>query len=599
MTVIQKKYDQTLAIQQFAACKNTLSFFLCLMMLFAPLSATAAGFSATVDRLMMQEGESFTLLLKSDESSIFGSPDYTPLEKDFELINNSRSSQTQILNGDTTSSTLWRLTLMPKKNGRLIIPPITFKGDSSQAITINVNTASSSTLTQTNAQIVVETRVDKETVYVQEQAIFTVRLLFQGVQIRKWNLSEPSAGDALVYPLGEAVQYDKTINGISYGVLEKKYALFPQSSQNLEIKPITFTGVISDGNQRRSPFGYSGGRQVIKRSPAVTLTVQSKNPAYPTAHWLPAKAVQIEETWSPENVNFQVGESITRTVKLSVLGQSSATLAPLNFKLPADIKSYPDKPQLGEGLNDSGLVGQRIESLALIPSAAGDFTLPAIKVYWWDTTSDALRQATLPEKTIKVLPAVNNAPATPPPALPHSAEAAITPAVTPNISANNLELEAEIEKWRLSTGILAALLCLCLLMITFIWIRQNKVGSNNTKQVNEAEQHKQLSLKKCTDKLTKACKSNETAEVKVTLINWGKVFYQQDRINSLGQLLKHIENKALSDEIKSLQAFLYSNQLTDTAWPTETLLTLIKNLPSSPKTQTHEKITTLKPLYPS
>ena len=118
-------------------------------------------------------------------------------------------------------------------------------------------------------------------------------------------------------------------------------------------------------------------------------------------------------------------------------------------------------------------------------------------------------------------------------------------------------------------------------------------------QISGAEQHKQLSLTKCTDKLTKACKSNEVAEVKVTLINWGKVFYQQDRINSLGQLLKHIENKALSDEIKSLQAFLYSNQLTDTAWPSETLLSLIKNLPSPPKTQTHEKTTALEPLYPS
>ena len=48
--------------------------------------AWAASFSATVDRARLNEGETFDLILESEDVTQFGMPDLAPLKQQFEVV---------------------------------------------------------------------------------------------------------------------------------------------------------------------------------------------------------------------------------------------------------------------------------------------------------------------------------------------------------------------------------------------------------------------------------------------------------------------------------------------------------------------------------
>jgi len=51
------------------------------------------------------------------------------------------------------------------------------------------------------------------------------------------------------------------------------------------------------------------------------------------------------------------------------------------------------------------VAGEKTQAIAFVPTRAGTFTLPPVRLRWWDTQADRERLAELPARTLKVLPA--------------------------------------------------------------------------------------------------------------------------------------------------------------------------------------------------
>jgi len=556
----------------------------------------AAEFNAAVNRYTLEEGESLELRLQVNESSLLNKPDYSPLEKDFDIMDVGRSSQVQIINGDTKSSTVWKLALVPNKTGEITIPSIRLGKLRTQAITINVTKAmaQSSNILQTQPKIMVEAVADKTSAYVQEQIIYTVRLLFQGIQIRQWNLSEPTVGDAIIHPLGEPAQYEKNIGGISYGVLEKRYAIFPQSSGELEIPPITFAGVVNDANQQNY---FGRGKQIIRRSQPVGISVHPKNSAFPNLNWLPAKALLLEEKWSPELSTLKVGESVTWTLILKALGQNSSTLPPLNIKLPPEFKTYPDQAKLEEGQNGDGLIGQRSESIAIVATSPGDFELPAVEVSWWNTQENQLQTTRIPKRSIRVIPAapqVQAIPSSPQPATPEITTAPQAPLKT---SSSDAALLKELQQWKIGALVVTGLLLLLLITHFILWLRRKPSKEISAADHQLLEKERQQKIQSSLKTLLTACKTNNPKQVQATLIDWGSHLLGQ-HIHSIGQIKTEMTSAELKDELGKLESLLYSAQADSTTWDASKLAELIKSYDTQQPLK-HRAKETLAPLYPS
>ena len=95
---------------------------------------------ARVDRDRVERNESFALELIVDSAADV-SPDLSVLDADFHVGQTSRLSNTRIVNGEITRSMSWTITLMPKRAGRITIPPITVGSEQSNPLTISVSAA--------------------------------------------------------------------------------------------------------------------------------------------------------------------------------------------------------------------------------------------------------------------------------------------------------------------------------------------------------------------------------------------------------------------------------------------------------------------------
>ena len=363
-----------------------------------------ASFSASVDRARLTEGESVELTLESDDPTLFGKPDLSPLDALFEVLGTRQVNRLATQNGRAQATTRWIVTLLPKQSGYVAIPPISLGASSTQPIRLHVLEARDRAKSSKLAPVFIDASVDQETVYVQAQAILTLRIYHSVSLYDDSSLTPLAMNDAKVEQLGEARPYEKEINGIRHGVIEVRYAIFPQKSGTLEIPAQAFSATLVDrGSDDYNPFGPRPGRQMRVTSPSIPLQVRPKPADYPAdAPWMPARALSISESWSPQPEQAQVGESLTRNVLLKVEGLSGTQLPPLPLPDVQGLRRYPDQPQLADQSTDQGLIGSREEREALVPEQAGRIELPALEVVWWNTREDRLERTSLPPRTLEV-----------------------------------------------------------------------------------------------------------------------------------------------------------------------------------------------------
>ena len=362
-----------------------------------------ADISVSTDRDPVAMNESFQITF-SAHGAVDGDPDFAPLHKDFQVLSTSQSSNFSIINGHIQSSRTWAVTVLPRHSGKLTIPPISFGADRSPAATVQVaETGSPQGQQKDDADIYIEAQVSSTHPYVQSQVIYTLRL-YRAVPTANASLDEPQVadGDAVIERLDEDKNYETRVNGKRYSVVERKYAIYPQSSGTITISPVKFEGrVAPDTFSLLDPFGPRP-RTVVRESAPVTLNIKPVPAGFTGSHWFPAKHVTLTEEWSLDPPAFKVGEPITRTLVLTADGQTASQLPELPQWVPAGFRSYPDQPQLKDDKNRNGIVGSREEKTALIPNQPGDYVLPAITIPWWNVNTGKMEQATLPQRRITV-----------------------------------------------------------------------------------------------------------------------------------------------------------------------------------------------------
>ncbi len=97
----------------------------------------ATTITVKTDRQDVGLNESFVMIFESD-GSVDDDPDFSPLQKDFQILSRSSSSNMSIVNGKISSTKTWKLTALARREGKLVIPPVSFGKDRSQPSFVNV-----------------------------------------------------------------------------------------------------------------------------------------------------------------------------------------------------------------------------------------------------------------------------------------------------------------------------------------------------------------------------------------------------------------------------------------------------------------------------
>lgn len=369
--------------------------------------ARAADIIGSSDRDPVSLNESFTLSFSASEEPD-GEPDFSPLSADFQIVNQGKSTQVQMVNGQMSRRTDWKVTALARRSGTLTVPPIAFGDDMSRPFTLTVLPGKTGhTRSAGDEPLLLEVEAEPKSPYVQAQVLYTIRLLHR-IAMRNGQLDDPKLIDAVVQKLGEDRRYQTERNGHLYGVIERRYAIFPQKSGALRIEPINLEAELSagPGSIFDDFFGRRGRIQRLQSEPVV-LQVRPIPASFKGRHWLPAAKLQLEESWSTIPPETRVGEPITRTLSIKAEGVTMGTLPDLAEKAAglADLQRYPDQPSLSEEHGAGGLNSVRREKTAFIPMKDGDYPIPGIEIAWWNTDTDRMEVARVPERLLKASPA--------------------------------------------------------------------------------------------------------------------------------------------------------------------------------------------------
>nr|WP_305121534.1 BatD family protein [Microbulbifer elongatus] len=361
------------------------------LLLLVSLSTSAQDLTASVDRNELAINETFTLTLRYSGSQSGGQPDFNLLEQDFEVLSRQQSNQYRVINGRAESFVEWTLILAPLKEGKLFVPSLHLHGQISDAIPITVNKAGQ-TPSGDNRKAFLEVELDKDKLYVQEQLLVKVRL-YTTVGLHDIATDPLQIPGAHIEKVDEQ-RFERRIKGVGHAVYELTYAVFPESSGELQIPALNYVAVTG----RRDPFSlFNRNAQRIRlRSEAKTVQVEPKPDSYSGSHWLPAASLGLVQSWSKDPEEFKVGEPITRIITLRAEGLRAAQLPPLP-KLNIDgLKTYPDQPQQEDQPGSNGITGSRIETTAIVATKPGSYQLPAVTITWWDTKTGRQRATQLP-----------------------------------------------------------------------------------------------------------------------------------------------------------------------------------------------------------
>ncbi len=521
---------------------------LIMILLLLPMASQAAQLKTVTDRTRTSLEESFSLELRAT-GSVDGEPDLSVLEKDFELLGRSQSSQIQIVNSDISRTTTWNLSLLARSAGKKQIPPICIGNDCSDPVAIEVFPAGQvNNSSNSGSELLLEVSAGPSKLWVQSQLLYKVRLLTR-LNFLQASLTEPepSGVEAVVQKLGEDRNYETERNGLRYQVIERSYAIFPQQSGRLTIPPLRFGAQVAEGGGRGyDPFNQRT-RQLRKRSEEISVEVL---PAKDSAgrSWLPASDLRLEDDWQ-QPPQLTVGEPATRTITLRASGLPAAQLPPLTVVVPDGVRSYPDQPKREDLFNENGVLGSLQQKLALVPTSPGTLLLPEIKVDWWDLQNERWRQAVLPAIELEVLPATNQ-----------PVFAAVPPAVQLNdsktteeqhMTAPDAPVTVDPGFWPWLSLVLGSGWLLTLLLLI-----KGKLASRR-KEKGQGQEEVMPSLKEAHRELQQAIKSGDQAHVRSALLNWGAALFPDNRPGNLDELAV-LCGESLKLQLEAFSRSLYS-----------------------------------------
>jgi hypothetical protein len=306
--------------------------------------------------------------------------------------------------------------------------------------------------------------------------------------------------------------------------------------------------------------------------------------------WLPALNVSLSEHWSTSLDSLKVGEPITRSITIKADGLTAGQINPLHLAPIDGLTFYNDQAQTDDQKSANGVEGSRIETIAIVPTKAGHFTLPEIKLNWWDTKTNSIRTATLPAVSLSVgLGDMSQ--------LAASVDATEAPtSVDINTDLSTIEpqqtlVQEKTPLWLYITNALA-LIVAAFFALRF-WQTKRELAAIYTTErdgLNELNQNENEAW----NKFKRALADKELTELRKALIAWAQTYWKNASITSLQAIAAQTHEPALADELRKLDEAIFSAHAI--APDTEVLLQLLANL----RKNKHKKTANnngLRPLY--
>ncbi len=381
---------------------------------------------------------------------------------------------------------------------------------------------------------VVRTELSERRPWERAQVLYTVRVYRPagaGRADRIRSLDEPEllSGEALVQRLGNDREYTARSRDSNALVLERRYAIFPQSPGELLLMPASLQWIGGEFGFRTRAFVADAEPQRLEARAV---------PSPPAGRWLAARDVRIWDEFERAPEELTAGEPLIRLLGVRVEGQPARQIPELDPGDGPNFRHFIERAEFEDQVTRGGLVGVRRQRAALLALSGGDVALPPIRINWWNTSRERWETAELPQRLLQA-----QGPAAP--VLEEPAQAR-----SEGGAAN---------EW------LAGIFAAGWLLTAVAWWASHRILSQRRRRVELGRRLARESAVSAAGPakplvaLAAACKRADAQGAEKALLAWSRICFSDRPPRSLNELAKRC-GQPLADHCRRLSAALYAPQ---------------------------------------
>ena len=327
------------------------------------------------------------------------------------------------------------------------------------------------------------------------------------------------AGLAIIADDAHPLLDTKTIEGVSYISKQYTISIFPLRSGMLTLPAFAVE------------FGYQGdaGQQLdaTLTTTAAQITVLDVPGADPKLPLVTATDLKVDDRWAPNPDKAAVGDAFTRTITLRATGVPGMALPPLRMPSNDGLAVYARQPQVGTDTARGDFIGKRVETFSLVCQKVGTYTLPEMRIQWWNPTEAQLQVVKLRPVTFKVAPNPLLDSSSPPGAVGGS---------------------GAFFSWRWAAAAVFVVAAAAVLVVLLYKKRTRSAGANGKTEKELFRQFK------------RATASNDAAEIMQTLTRWFDAASPPKGTYSIAEFIKLFGDPELERQFAALEVCLYGKQ---------------------------------------
>ena len=366
------------------------------------LLAEEISLSASVDRNRVCLDEQINLRLEISGSAANPGNPQLPDLSDFTVFSSGRSQNISIINGQMSSSLIFNYILTPRHTGKFVIGPIrlNYNGKIYQTQPINIEvipagqkSSSGSPAPQSvpgsaGQGIFVESFVDKNTAYVNEQITYTFRFYRRVRLLSNPDYQPPDFSGFWVEDLPPPRNYQTVVNGQRYLVTEIKTALFPTAPGSYNISGGRLLCQVEDFNPEdfwSDDFFrqfFSGGRQQQLKIPVVSVRILPL-PEEGKPQNFSGAVGQYQISARIDKNKIRTGEALNLTINISGSGNIK-TLPQPGISVGSDFRQFETVSSYNINKEGGKVSGTKTFQTVLIPENPGELIIQPVTFSYFD-----------------------------------------------------------------------------------------------------------------------------------------------------------------------------------------------------------------------
>ncbi|MGR5237495.1 BatD family protein [Vibrio alfacsensis] len=372
--------------------------------LLASFSVFGQSLQASVNKTQVAKNEVINLRIMADTELSSDAIDFDTLKEDFFLGQPRYGRSSNNINGRKSVRTEWSISIAPMKEGVVTIPSFTADGMKTEPIKLHVT--ENQTEPNLDDLFSFDMSVDNHTLYPQQSATLRMQLAINVDPRRLDNpqIVPPSINGMKLEPASDMKQGQRVIDGLEVTMVEQAFRLTAEQPGNFTLNGPQLIGSYIYGDSLTGSTKIMPINTKVQQMPITVKPI----PKDFRGDWLPASALEMTQSWQDEQGNplsanvvnkVKQGASITRTIRIRARGTQAEYLPRIDIVYPNTLRVYPEQPQFDTAQDGTVIMTMK---QVLIPTEAGDFTLPSYTLNWWDSSRDQAKQAEITELKLDV-----------------------------------------------------------------------------------------------------------------------------------------------------------------------------------------------------